>query len=238
MGFLDRDNSVDQRSIEPVLVVDTPNVSKAIDQEVVRKKQIGEINALLDSLPDFNLAEYLRVVKRHTGYEWDIVLYADYGVDDKLSKRLDQKGVNPRTTIPINERLCGERLGGLFLFVPNPEPRLPGIGIRFARESKESITHKSDEWGMFREEIRTKIAHSDRLYVRFWLPKTVLITHGLQYRSNPEIDMTSFSVFDNALERAFNNPLRKSVTKTDRVPLYNLYGSGGISRDPHVGSGG
>lgn len=88
----------------------------------------------MDSLPDYNLAEYLKVVQRHTSYNWNIVLYADYGIDDELSKRLDQRGVSPRLIIPTAQRRCGDQLllvpkGRYSQALERSEPAVSGIVV-------------------------------------------------------------------------------------------------------------
>lgn len=252
MAFLDKEIAFQRRQelerqaeIESARVAtETQDVAqRLLDEEKSHATEDNKaIIALLDSLPEMNLQEYLRVVARHTGHAARLVLYTRLALypsdererllkqDQELNDKLSGKGISLWVQVPRNE-YDGDPEKISAYFPPSmlhPEKEFCGDDIH-PNNWFSSIT-EPQEPGIgihFNRMVRQseqqlnfsqgmKITTYSSVYVRLVTPATALITG-----SGERAEFTSLEAFDQALERGFKNKHEKTI----RVP-YNYRVSG------------
>lgn len=172
------------------------------------------IIALLDSLPDGDLEGYLALVERHMKYACDLVLYTGLALfnkkeqlrlleqDQELMDKFKKKGIDPTliATISPQAMFCRKDIynptKSSFGLMPITEPQVPGIGISFARWAGAKQTGSDKDYSYYN-------VYYDAVFARFVNPATAIINGDQK-----GLTVTSWEVFDNALERAFKSPCR------------------------------
>lgn len=236
MGFLDKEITLQRREeFERQAEIESAEVAREAQDAAQRlldedKSYATEDNktiiALLDSLPEMNLQEYLSVVARHTGHTPRFVLYTRLALypsdererllkqDQELNDKLSGKGIKLWVQVPRNEYDGDPEK--ISVYSPpsmlHPEKEFCGDDIHPSNWFSSITEPQEPGIGIsFGKMVEQRERHLNphqglvtstfsELYVRLIAPATAIIIG-----SGERVEFTSLEAFDKGLERGFQN---------------------------------
>lgn len=234
MGFIDRETeSKKLLQIRLEQIQGCPEEAKA--KKKAQEEEPRNFSNLLESLPKINFKDYLKLVSTYTDHDNLVVAYMNSDYWDQIREGIGALKLTPAYKYPTDRRYCGDTPFKV-ISSNDPsdrrlEPNEPGIGIRFSKLLDE--THSSQAFRGGYTAI-TAFAYS-RVYVRLVAPATAFVTSYRMQRVIPsatdfsavpwiqKVEVTDLKALDDAMEKAFEVPVRYTVTEEKHIYDHREY---------------